>query len=82
MTIPYFVLHASQTGDIVEMERLIEWMSNNIPEGDETTVIHEDYRIGNVLIHPTVPAKHGSWWSACASERCCPEAHHNDSAAR
>lgn len=47
--------HAAQTEDNVDMERLIEWMPNHIPEGDETTVIHGDYRIGNVLIHPTEP---------------------------
>ena len=46
---------ASATDEIIEMERLIEWMPNHIPEGDETTVIHGDYRIGNTLIHPTEP---------------------------
>jgi aminoglycoside phosphotransferase (APT) family kinase protein len=46
---------AAQTDDIPAMERLIEWMPVNIPEGEEVGVIHGDYRVGNVLIHPTEP---------------------------
>ena len=46
---------AAQTDRVEAMEKLIEWMPENIPEDDETVVIHGDYRIGNVLIHPTEP---------------------------
>ncbi len=46
---------AAQTDDLPEMEKLIEWMPNNIPDDDETVLIHGDYRLGNVLIHPTEP---------------------------
>ena len=46
---------ASQTDDIPEMERLMEWMPAHIPDGEEVSVIHGDYRIGNMLIHPTQP---------------------------
>ena len=46
---------ASQTEAIVEMDRLIEWMPRNIPSTDETCVIHGDYRVGNILIHPSEP---------------------------
>lgn len=47
---------ASQTDDVPEMERLIDWMPGHIPSGDdETRVIHGDYRMGNMLIHPTEP---------------------------
>lgn len=46
---------AAQTDDVPEMERLIEWMPKHIPAGDEIAIIHGDYRIGNVLIHPTEP---------------------------
>ena len=46
---------ASETERIDEMERLIEWMPANIPPGDETTLVHGDFRLGNMLIHPTEP---------------------------
>ena len=30
-------------------------MQANIPDGDETTVVHGDYRLGNLMFHPTEP---------------------------
>ena len=32
-----------------EMQKIIDWLNNNIPEGDETTIVHGDYRIGNTI---------------------------------
>ena len=46
---------ASQTEKIVEMDRLMEWMPEHIPDSDDACIIHGDYRVGNVLIHPTEP---------------------------
>jgi aminoglycoside phosphotransferase (APT) family kinase protein len=47
---------SSKTREIPEIERLIEWLPANIPPGDdETTVVHGDYRIGNLLYHRTEP---------------------------
>ena len=46
---------ASKTEDIAEMEALMEWLPANIPEADETTVVHGDYRIGNCIIEPDEP---------------------------
>ena len=46
---------ASATETIPEMDKLIEWMPRNIPEGEDIGIIHGDYRIGNILIHPTEP---------------------------
>jgi aminoglycoside phosphotransferase (APT) family kinase protein len=37
------------------MERLIEWLPAHIPASDETTVVHGDYRIDNVIFHATEP---------------------------
>ena len=31
------------------MQKIIDWLNNNIPEGDETTIVHGDYRIGNTI---------------------------------
>ncbi len=46
---------ASQTEDLPEMDALMEWLPANIPETDETTIAHGDYRIGNCILHPTEP---------------------------
>ena len=45
--------NASKSREIPEVERLIEWLPNNIPVSDETSVCHGDYRIGNVMFHPS-----------------------------
>ncbi|GAA0333892.1 phosphotransferase [Sphingomonas oligophenolica] len=37
------------------MDRLIDWLRENIPEGDETSIIHGDFRIDNIIFHPTEP---------------------------
>jgi aminoglycoside phosphotransferase (APT) family kinase protein len=40
---------------IAAMERLIEWLPKHLPEGDETRIVHGDYRLDNVIFHPTEP---------------------------
>jgi aminoglycoside phosphotransferase (APT) family kinase protein len=37
------------------MERLIDWLPRHLPEDGETRLIHGDYRIDNLIIHPTQP---------------------------
>nr|WP_238947918.1 phosphotransferase [Caldimonas brevitalea] len=46
---------ASETERIEAVEHLIEWLPKNIPAGDETRIVHGDYRIDNVIFHPTEP---------------------------
>jgi len=46
---------ASATETIADMEMLMKWLPDHIPPSDETTVVHGDFRIGNVIIHPTEP---------------------------
>ena len=46
---------ASETERIESMENLIAWLPANIPGGDETTIVHGDYRLDNVIFHPTEP---------------------------
>jgi aminoglycoside phosphotransferase (APT) family kinase protein len=43
---------ASETEKIDAMDRLIAWLPENIPAGDETRIVHGDYRIDNVIFHP------------------------------
>src|SRR3546814_11754837 len=37
------------------MDRLIDWLPANIPPGDETAIVHGDFRIDNMIFHPTEP---------------------------
>jgi aminoglycoside phosphotransferase (APT) family kinase protein len=37
------------------MERLMEWLPENIPDDDLTTLVHGDYGLNNMVIHPTEP---------------------------
>ena len=46
---------ASETEKIESMDGLIEWLPKNIPAGDETTIVHGDYRLDNTIFHPAEP---------------------------
>ena len=46
---------ASQTEALPAMDKLMQWLPEHTPEADETVIVHGDYRMGNVLIHPTQP---------------------------
>ncbi len=45
---------ASNTGELPEMDRLMAWLPAHIP-ADETAIAHGDYRLGNLIFHPTEP---------------------------
>ena len=40
---------------VPEMDRLIAWLPAHIPSADETAIVHGDYRLGNLIFHPTEP---------------------------
>lgn len=46
---------AAETETIEAADRLIEWLPRHIPAGDETRIVHGDYRIDNVIFHPDEP---------------------------
>jgi aminoglycoside phosphotransferase (APT) family kinase protein len=46
---------ASKTAEISAMQELIDWLPENIPEDEATSVVHGDYRLDNMIIHPTEP---------------------------
>lgn len=46
---------ASQTDSIESMERLIDWLPKCLPRGDETCLVHGDYRMDNLIFHPSEP---------------------------
>jgi aminoglycoside phosphotransferase (APT) family kinase protein len=47
--------HASKTREIPELDRLAEWLPERVPAGDETTIVHGDFRLGNLMFHPSQP---------------------------
>ncbi len=46
---------ASESETIDAMERLMAWLPENLPEDDETTLVHGDFRLDNMVFHPTEP---------------------------
>ena len=46
---------ASRSGTIPAMDRLLAWLPDHIPDDDETTIVHGDYRPGNLILHPHEP---------------------------
>ena len=46
---------ASKTADIPEMDKLIEWLPQNIPAGEATSIVHGDFRLDNMIFDPSEP---------------------------
>jgi aminoglycoside phosphotransferase (APT) family kinase protein len=44
---------ASESKHIEPMERLIEWLPKTVPNQERTSVVHGDYRLDNMIFHPT-----------------------------
>ncbi|RYZ12138.1 MAG: phosphotransferase family protein [Comamonadaceae bacterium] len=46
---------AAQTDDIPEMEQLAEWLATHRPPAQPARIMHGDYRLGNLIVHPEAP---------------------------
>lgn len=46
---------AAQTETIAAMDELIAWLPAHIPPGEDTAIVHGDFRLDNMLFHPTEP---------------------------
>ena len=46
---------ASETETIEAMNALIDWLPDNLPDDTPPVIVHGDYRVGNLIIHPTQP---------------------------
>lgn len=46
---------ASQTDDVPEVERLIEWLPRTVPAQTRTSIVHGDFRIDNMIFAPDRP---------------------------
>ena len=48
-------LDDSDAGRDADMDALVAWLPGNIPEGDETRIVHGDFRCDNLIFHPSEP---------------------------
>ena len=46
---------ASETEVIESMNSLIDWLPQHIPASERTSIVHGDYRLDNMIFHPTEP---------------------------
>lgn len=46
---------ASKTDDLPDMDNLMAWLPEHMPDDSETTLAHGDFRLENLIIHPTEP---------------------------
>jgi aminoglycoside phosphotransferase (APT) family kinase protein len=45
----------SKTREIPDIDRLIIWLGEHVPDESATAISHGDFRIGNLMFHPTEP---------------------------
>ena len=45
----------SKSAESKDIDRLIPWLRSNLPDESETTISHGDFRLGNLMFHPTEP---------------------------
>jgi len=49
-------LEDAEAGRVAAMDRLVEWLPQNVPPGeDEARIIHGDFRCDNMIFHPAEP---------------------------
>ncbi|RJG18862.1 phosphotransferase family protein [Massilia cavernae] len=47
--------HASKGAENADIDRLIAWLPANIPADTRSCIAHGDFRLGNLMFHPTEP---------------------------
>ena len=46
---------ASETAPIEPMDRLIDWLPEHVPEDESASIVHGDFRLDNLVVHPEEP---------------------------
>lgn len=47
----------AKTDEISEVEPLTRWLASNVPESPEPTIIHNDYKLNNLILNPEDPTE-------------------------
>jgi aminoglycoside phosphotransferase (APT) family kinase protein len=47
----------NRTREVREVDQVTEWLGRNLPESPPATIVHGDYRLGNVMYAPGAPAR-------------------------
>jgi aminoglycoside phosphotransferase (APT) family kinase protein len=47
----------NKTRDVPVVEEVRDWLAGNLPESPESTIVHGDYRLGNVMVADEPPAR-------------------------
>ena len=47
----------NRTRELPEVERVARWLADHLPESPRATVVHGDYRLGNVMVAHAAPAR-------------------------
>jgi aminoglycoside phosphotransferase (APT) family kinase protein len=51
------LLEQGATRPLPELEQVAEWLDRNLPKSRASTVVHGDYRLGNVMLAQTAPPR-------------------------
>ncbi len=46
---------ASETAQVKSMDALIDWLPQNIPDDESASIVHGDFRLDNMVVHPSEP---------------------------
>ncbi len=46
---------AAKTDPMPDMDALMTWLPAHVPDHDETSIVHGDFRMGNLMLHPVEP---------------------------
>ena len=50
--------HGSRTGELAEMDQVIQWLVDRIPpESANATIVHNDFKLDNIMLAETDPAR-------------------------
>jgi aminoglycoside phosphotransferase (APT) family kinase protein len=47
----------NKTREVPVVEEVRDWLAGNLPDSPESTIVHGDYRLGNVMVADEVPAR-------------------------
>jgi aminoglycoside phosphotransferase (APT) family kinase protein len=47
----------NRTRDLPQVESVARWLGEHLPESGPATIVHGDYRLGNVMMAPEAPAR-------------------------